>query len=158
MTAAGAPAPPGRRWGPRRRGSTAVVLAATVALGLLSRRVAPPGLLAEYTGDALYATAAYFAFALAGPAQGVRRLGLLALGFAAAVEFAQLLSWPWLQALRATPAGALVLGQGFQVADLFAHVAGVLLACAADVTFLVRSILPTTRPDRLPHQSTGPSA
>jgi len=149
-------APHGRR--PRRRAPTAAVLAATVALGLLSRRVALPGLLAEYTGDALYATAAWFAFALAGPAQGVRRLGLLALGFAATVEFAQLLSWPWLQALRSTPAGALVLGQAFQVADLFAHVAGVLLACVADVTFLVRSILPSTRPDRLPHQSTGPSA
>ena len=154
----GSPAGPhGRRWA-RRRGPTAAVLAAIVALGLLSRRIALPGLLAEYTGDALYATAAYFAFALAGPASGVRRLGLLALGFAAAVEFAQLLDWPWLRALRATWAGALVLGQGFQVADLLAHGAGVVLACVADVTFLVRSIPPTTRPDRLPHQSTGPSA
>jgi len=138
---------------PRRRALILALLAATIALGLLSRRYPLPGVFAEHTGDALYATAAYWMFALLRPAAGVRTLGCLAFAFAALVECSQLPTWPWLGDLRASRVGALLLGQGFLVADLFAYVAGVLVGCVADVTFLVGSIRPPDRPDRLPHRS-----
>ena len=68
--------------------------------------------------------AAFFVLALTFPAAGSWILALSAFACSAAVEAAQLLSWPWLQDLRSTTAGALVLGQGFQWADVVAYGAG----------------------------------
>ncbi|MCU0862150.1 MAG: DUF2809 domain-containing protein [Planctomycetes bacterium] len=136
--------------GPRRRRLVAAALTVVVALGLLSRRFPLPGILAEYTGDALYATAAFGLFALLAPAARTRTLGLAAFGFAAAVEAAQLLDWPWLQTLRSHRLGALLLGQGFQWADLVAYAAGAALGCVGDVTFRTRSPRGPAAPDRLP--------
>ena len=140
----------------RRRGVAAALLAATIAAGLVSRTWPLPGLLAEHTGDALYATAVFLVAATAAPGLGTGRLALLAGAFAGLVECSQLLQWHWLVALRSTRPGALLLGQGFQAADLVALAVGVLVGVAADVTFLRRSTRPRAQPDRLPHHSTGP--
>lgn len=51
---------------------------------------------------------------------------------AAAVECSQLAQTGWLDAVRRTPAGRLLLGQGFQAADFVAYAAGALLAMALD--------------------------
>lgn len=133
------------------------LLLATAGLGLLSRRHPLPGLLAEYTGDALYATAAFFLLAV--PFAGARTKTLLggAFLFAAAVECQQALTWPWLVDLRATRLGALLLGQGFQLADLLAYAAGAILAAAVDVTFLRPSQRGGPKPDSLPGRSTPPT-
>jgi len=123
--------------GPARRPRpwVAAWLAVVVALGLLSRRYPLPGILAEYTGDALYATAAFGLFALMAPGARTLTLGLAAFAFAAAIEAAQALDWPWLQALRSHRLGALLFGQGFQLADLVAYALGTTLACVADGAF-----------------------
>jgi hypothetical protein len=143
---------------PMRRARTAValVLGATVVAALLSRRHPLPRLLAEHTGDALYATAAFFLFALLRPIARTTHLALFAFLFAALIESTQLLDWPWLQAIRATRLGALLLGQGFQWADVFAYAIGATLACVVDATFLRRSIPTLARPDRLPRLSPPP--
>lgn len=99
-------------------------LSAVVALGLLSRRFPLPGLLAEHTGDALYTVAAFLLCAAVFPAAGSASLALGAFAWSALVEAAQLWTWPWLQDLRSTTAGALLLGQGFQWADLAAYGVG----------------------------------
>ncbi len=141
---------------PRRRPAVLVVLLLVVGLALLSRRYPLPGLLAEHTGDALYATAAYCLFALCLPRGRTGALATGAFAFSAAIELSQLLTWPWLGEIRATRLGALLLGQGFQVTDLFAYLAGVGLAWLVDVTFLRRSTGPPPDLDRLPHQSRSP--
>lgn len=127
-----------------------MALGLVVGLGLLSRRYPLPGILAEYTGDALYATAAFGLFALLAPVAHTLTLGLAAFAFAAAIEAAQALDWPWLQALRSHRLGALLLGQGFQLADLVAYALGAALACVADVTFRARSPRGGPAPDSLP--------
>jgi hypothetical protein len=116
----------------RRRAVTTVALAIVTALGLLSRRFPLPGVFAEHVGDALYTVAAFFALALFAPAAQGAKLAWAALAASAAVEASQLLSWPWLQDLRSTRVGALLLGQGFQVADLFAYACGALGAWCVD--------------------------
>lgn len=120
---------------PRRRALVATALAATVALGLLSRRHPLPGLLAEHAGDALWTVAAFWLAALAAPAASGRRLAAAAWLVSAAVEASQLLGWPWLRSLRGTALGALLLGHGAKAADLVAYAVGALLACAVDATF-----------------------
>ena len=91
-----------------------------------------PGILAEYTGDALYACAAFGGFALLLTGHQTRTLAVLAFVSCALVEFAQLLSWPWLRDLRATTPGRLLLGSGFKWADMLAYLIGVLAAATVD--------------------------
>ncbi len=115
------PAPRLARW------TAAICLAATIALGLLSRRFPLPGWFAEHAGDALYATAAGWALAIVWPALADGRRALAAFACAAAIECSQLVRTDWLAALRATRLGALVLGQGFQWDDFAAYALGAAL-------------------------------
>lgn len=125
---------------PRRRLWVAGILATTIALGLLSRRYPLPGILAEYTGDALYCSAAFGGLALVFVSARTRVLAAAAFGFSAAVEFSQLLSWQWLADLRPTLFGRLVLGSGFQWPDLVAYLVGAMAASAVDATIQRRRV------------------
>jgi hypothetical protein len=121
---------------PRSRTKLAALLAATVALGLASRRWPLPGVFAEYTGDGLYAVAAFWALALVAPGARGGALALAAFGASGLVELAQLVHGGWLDAVRATRVGGLLLGHGFQVADLVAYGVGAVLAWGADRALL----------------------
>ena len=123
---------------PRTRVKLAAALGVTVWLGLASRRWPLPGVFAEYTGDALYAVAAYWAIALLRPAWPAAALAAAAWGASAAVEASQLFHPPWLDAIRATRPGALLLGHGFKVEDLAAYAVGAGLAFALDAAGLMR--------------------
>ena len=107
-------------------------MALLIALGLLSRRYPLPGILAEYTGDALYATAAYAGYALFWPRGPSRALALLAFGSCLAVELSQAVNIKFLNDLRSTAVGAMLLGAGFKWPDLLAYLAGVSGAAVVD--------------------------
>ena len=62
----------------------------------------------------------------------VRRLALVALGIAWAVEFSQLWHPPWLDAIRATTPGHLVLGSAFGGIDLLAYAVGIVIVAGID--------------------------
>ncbi|MCA8976605.1 MAG: DUF2809 domain-containing protein [Planctomycetes bacterium] len=125
-----------------RRGRFPLVLClvVTVGLGLLSRRFPLPGVFAEHTGDALYTVAAFWAIAALAPAAPGWQVGMLAFSASVVVECSQLLDWTWLATLRANRVGALLLGQGFQFADLVAYALGAAVAWGVDrLTFPRRS-------------------
>ncbi|NTU80015.1 MAG: DUF2809 domain-containing protein [Chloroflexales bacterium] len=105
-----------------------------IPLGLLTRADIPlPALIATYGGDTLYATLVYLLVALLWPRAPRWRVGLLALGLCIAVELSQLAHAPWLDAIRATLPGRLVLGAGFLWSDLACYAVGVLLGTALDL-------------------------
>ena len=116
----------------RSRAVLVIALGGVIAAGLLSRRYPLPGVLAEHTGDALYTVAAFLAVALLLPRWSGTALATIAFGLSAAVELSQLLQFAWLDAIRATTPGRLLLGQGFVIADFAAYAIGALLAGAAD--------------------------
>jgi Protein of unknown function (DUF2809) len=66
------------------------------------------------------------------PTASIMVRACVALGLCFAVEASQLLHAPWLDAVRATPLGHLVLGSGFDPRDLAAYAAGVLLGVVLD--------------------------
>jgi len=66
------------------------------------------------------------------PSMSPFRRGGLALGICVVVEFSQRYHAPWLDAVRATTAGRLVLGSGFDPRDLAAYAAGVSVAVLLD--------------------------
>ena len=118
----------------RPRLVTVVLLVATVAAGLASRRYPDwqPDFVARYAGDTLWATMVFWVLTLLRPTGRALVLGAWALGIAFADEFSQLYRAPWIDALRSTRAGALALGQGFLWSDLSCYAAGVALALGID--------------------------
>jgi hypothetical protein len=115
----------GRPWS---RPVYAALTAVTIVLGLLSRRISElPSWLAKDAGDALYATMVFWLLGLLAPALPSRRAAVAAVTFCFAVELGQLYHAPWIDAIRDTRLGGLVLGHGFHASDLICYAVGVLL-------------------------------
>jgi hypothetical protein len=113
---------------PRGRRLTYVVLAlGTIAVGLLVHLwgAALGRVARDVLGDALWAAMiAWWAGALA-PGARLATRSALAYAICVLVEVSQLYHVPWLDAVRATRPGHLVLGSGFDPRDLVAYAAGV---------------------------------
>ena len=99
------------------------LIASVVLLGLGSRRYAAslPVFLATYAGDTLWALAVLLGIGLLLPRASIRRVALLAMSFSVLVEASQLYKAPWIDSVRRTTLGGLVLG--FDFADELADAA-----------------------------------
>jgi hypothetical protein len=102
-----------------------IVLAAV--LGMCSRRYAHmlPWFIAAYAGDTFWAMAAFFGFGLFLPCTSSRTIALLAMIVSVAVELSQLYHAQWIDSIRQTTVGGLILGFGFLWSDLACYAAGV---------------------------------
>ena len=120
---------------PRSRAVYLGLAVGTASLGLTSRRFRSelPWFVAEYAGDTLWAAMVYFIAAMFWRNAGVRRLAAGAFGFSLAVELSQLYQAPWINAVRSTRLGGLVLGYGFLWSDLAYYAVGVALAVGFDL-------------------------
>lgn len=130
---------------PRRsRPAIIAALAAVIVTGLASRRVPWlfPAILRDYPGDAFWAMAAYLGVVLAWPRSEVPHASMAALTISFAVESSQLYHAVWIDAVRRTVFGRLVLGSGFDRYDLVAYVTGVAIAAAADWSLVMRRSVP----------------
>ena len=96
-------------------------------LGISSRRYADalPRFIASYAGDTLWALAAFLGFGLLLPRASIRMVTLLAMSLSIAVELSQLYHAPWIDSIRQTTLGGLILGFGFLWSDLACYAAGV---------------------------------
>ena len=112
----------------------------TIALGLLvHRRGAMLGpTLRDVAGDALWAAMIVWGVSALAPTTRRRWRGAAAYAVCAAVEAAQLLHTPRLDAVRATTLGHLVLGSAFDARDLLAYAAGVAAALLLDRAIAAR--------------------
>lgn len=102
----------------------------TIVVGLAVHRLAPAGAARDIAGDALWAAMMCWWVSAHWPAKPIAWRAGVALGISWAVEFSQLWHAPWLDQLRATRLGPLVLGSGFDSRDLASYAVGVLLAGA----------------------------
>ena len=105
-----------------------------VALGLGSRRFGGylPGVVAAYAGDALWALGVFLGLGCVAPRTRTGHRAVVALAVSYGVEVSQLYQAPWIDALRHTTLGALVLGFGFLWSDLACYTAGVALGAVVD--------------------------
>lgn len=117
------------------------MLVGTIALGLSTRRFPNvfPAIVAQYGGDSLWAAMMFWVVALVRPSTARSRIAMVALSISFAVECSQLYRAPWIDSLRATKLGALVLGQGFLWSDLACYAVGVMLAAVVDTWLVGRS-------------------
>ena len=110
----------------RSRTRVAAALALTIVLGLASRSQDSqlPQFVMDHAGDALWTVAVYLGLCSLLPSGRPVALGGLAFLVSLLVEVSQLLRVDWLDALRATRSGGLVLGSGFLWIDLARYLAG----------------------------------
>ena len=128
----------------RHRPVYALATVAVVALGLASRRFPGlfPAFLGKYPGDALWALMVFLGLACIFPRWPTGRLAATALAISWAIELSQLYHAPFLDDIRRTTLGHLVLGSSFFWPDLVAYAAGIAVAVLAE------QLLPRRRPDR----------
>jgi Protein of unknown function (DUF2809) len=107
----------------------ALLALAVVAAGLLWRSglIPMPGWLSNNGGDALWALMVFLGFGFLLPRASTLIVALLALTFAWGIEFSQLYRAQWIDAIRATIPGKLVLGNTFNWPDLPAYALGIVL-------------------------------
>ncbi|ENB9401221.1 MULTISPECIES: DUF2809 domain-containing protein [Bacillus] len=112
-----------------------------IILGLSSRKFAfaLPALLNDYLGDALWALMIFIGFGFLFPKIVTKKLAFISLMFCYGIEVSQLYHAEWIDSIRATTLGGLVLGYGFLWSDLVAYTIGV------GVGFLFEFILRTNK-------------
>lgn len=109
----------------------------TIAIGLLSRHYS---FLPLFIGDILWATLVYFLFRFIFIRKPVKVVVIYSLLFSYGIEFSQLYNAPWIDHLRQTLFGKLVLGSVFCWGDLLSYTIGVFIGVGVEL-YLVRKLL-----------------
>lgn len=106
----------------------------TTLAGLSSRKYSQflPAFLAENAGDALWAMMVYFGFRFLLMRNSILVSLILSVLFSFGIEFSQLYQSDWINQIRGTLIGGLILGKGYLTADLIRYTAGIGLACLLD--------------------------
>jgi hypothetical protein len=119
----------------------------TIGAGLASRRHPAffPAFIARYAGDTLWAALVFWLLALGWRRARTRGLAGGAIAIAFAVECSQLYHATWIDSIRLTRIGALVLGSDFLWSDLVCYAVGVGIAAVLDALIAGRNQQPTDR-------------
>lgn len=118
----------------------------TMLAGLGSRkfRGALPTSVAPYAGDTLWALMLFLLVSAMLARSAIAIRAAISLGLAFAVEFSQLYHAPWIDSIRQTTLGGLVLGSGFLGSDLICYSVGI--AIGAGLEWVIRRFsLPTLK-------------
>jgi hypothetical protein len=111
----------------RSRISYLIAAIAVALLGLSSRRYSRllPEFLASYAGDILWALMAFLGIGMLFARWTTLRVTVTALLFAFTIELSQLYHASWLDQIRHTRVGGLILGYGFLWSDLICYGIGI---------------------------------
>lgn len=120
---------------PRRRLRYLPLLAIVPLLGLASRShdIQLPPFIASYAGDTLWALMVFLVVAVLAPRWSTARVWVVSCAISFAVEISQLYHAPWIDAVRRTWPGAMLLGFGFLWSDLVCYLVGVTIGAAIDL-------------------------
>jgi F0F1-type ATP synthase assembly protein I len=110
-----------------------------MALGLYSRKKANliPDFLDTYLGDSLWALMIFFILGFVFRSMQTRKIALMGLSFCYLIELSQLYKADWIDKIRETTLGGLILGYGFLWSDLAAYVVGIGMGVIIEHIFLV---------------------
>ncbi|QDS98354.1 ribosomal maturation YjgA family protein [Adhaeretor mobilis] len=131
----------------KRRLAYLIATLIVVTLGLASRHFGSslPTLLADYAGDSLWALMVFFLVSCLWPCRQIALRAAVALSFAFLIEASQLYHAPWIDSLRATRLGGLVLGFGFLWSDLACYTVGVVFGAIVDHWITTQGVRPLTK-------------
>ncbi|MBU5286884.1 DUF2809 domain-containing protein [Paraclostridium bifermentans] len=103
-------------------------------VGMLSRKYMNifPKVIAPFVGDMLWAMMVYFGLRFLIPKLKLVKTLTLAITFSFSIETSQLYQADWINNIRATTLGGLVLGHGFLFEDLISYSLGIVIGCLLD--------------------------
>ena len=118
----------------RNRIVYAIASVVTVGLGLIWRSSLLPlsPFLIKYGGDALWALLVFFLIRFIQPRASVVLSALVAFAFSVSIEASQLYHAPWIDLIRGTRLGSLILGSTFNWPDIPAYAVGIALGALID--------------------------
>jgi hypothetical protein len=116
----------------------AAVMLAVIAAGLASRRYPWlfPDYMGKYPGDAFWALMVFLGWGIIFPGISTGRIALYALATSFVDEFSQLYHAAWIDRIRATFLGHIILGEWFNWPDLVAYAIGILIGVVGEITLL----------------------
>jgi len=117
-----------------------ILMAGTAVVGIGSRvqGIRVPFFMAQYAGDTCWALFVYLGVGLLAPRLSIRWVALIAGAVAVLDEVSQLYHAPWIDAIRQTSVGGLILGYGFVWSDFLCYLAGIAIGMGGEY-FLLRS-------------------
>ena len=113
-----------------------ILIIFTIIIGLLSRHFS---FIPLFIGDVLWATMVYFIVRFLFINTTIKRVTIVALIFCYSIEFSQLYKAPWIDSLRHTLFGRLVLGDTFLWSDLLSYTVGVGIGISIEILLQRRS-------------------
>jgi hypothetical protein len=117
-----------------------IFIVSMIFLGLASRKYSNllPPFLADHAGDALWAMMVYFGFRFILSRNQQLDSIILSILFSFSIEFSQLYQAHWINHIRSTTLGALILGKGFLTVDLIRYAIGILIGAVLDRFFCIQ--------------------
>lgn len=113
----------------KRRLVYIVLFLLIIPIGLATRRQ-PQWffvLIANYGGDVFWSTMFFFLFRCFSPNAPLWKIALYTISFSVAIEVSQLYHAPWIDRLRATFLGSMLLGNTFVWSDIACYSVGTIL-------------------------------
>jgi len=119
-----------------------IAIVITILLGLATRKYSHHLLIfiAQNAGDMLWAMMVYFGFRLLLVRKSLLVAFLLSFLFSFGIEFSQLYQESWINQIRGTLFGALILGKGFLAVDLLRYSAGIIIVIVLDKIVLLPNL------------------
>jgi membrane-bound acyltransferase YfiQ involved in biofilm formation len=111
----------------RNRVLYGVLVIIVILLGISTRRYPTifPGWFAKYSGDILWALMVFLGIGFIFSRWSIRSVAIGSLVFSFLIEFSQLYHSQWIESIRHTTLGGLILGYGFLWSDLVCYTIGV---------------------------------
>ena len=106
-------------------------------MGLSTRRYANllPQIISDYGGDVLWALMVFLILGFLFPKMKTSSTALISIIFCYLIEISQLYHAPWIDAIRQTTLGGLVLGFGFLWSDLLCYLIGIIIGVSIEWSY-----------------------
>ena len=113
-----------------------------MCLGLFSRKIKNviPDFINMYLGDSLWALMIFFGIAFIFKSMKTKKVGLISLIFCYLIEISQLYHASWIDDIRKTTLGGLILGYVFLWKDLIAYAIGIIAGVCIEFLLVPTSI------------------
>lgn len=109
-----------------------VIIIIVIIAGLLSRKIL---WVPQWVGDLLWALMVYLMVKVLLINAPLKQVAIISLAFCFFIEFSQLYQADWINHVRQTLPGRLILGQGFLWGDLVAYIGGVAIGIVGERIF-----------------------
>lgn len=116
----------------------AIIITMLVGLFTRSELVPMPPFVLLYVGDGIWALLVFWLACFLKPDWPLKYRVAAALAFAYAIEFSQFYQADWLNQIRQTRIGGLILGFSFLPSDLVAYTIGIAAGAVLDYLFRLR--------------------